>query len=119
MQGLASEEQRTIRVSGTRGELSGVLHSGVIEVSRHGVFGDQRHEMGGSPLGHFGGDGGLLDHLTEVVQRGAGGEVRASGRVSLESHLIGFAAEEARVSGSVIEMKGFRKEARRSARETR
>jgi predicted dehydrogenase len=118
MQGLASEEQRTIRASGTRGELSGVLHSGVIEVSRHGVFGNQRHEVGGSPLGHFGGDGGLLDHLTEVVQRQAGGEVRASGRVSLESHLIGFAAEEARLSGSVIEMGGFRTEARRAARRT-
>jgi predicted dehydrogenase len=48
VQGLASEEQRTIRASGTRGELSGVLHSGVIEVSRHGVFGNQRHEVGGS-----------------------------------------------------------------------
>ena len=118
MQGLASEEQRTIRASGTRGELSGVLHSGVIEVSRHGVLGNQRYEVGGSALGHFGGDGGLLDHLTQVVSRQALGEVRASGRVSLESHLIGFAAEEARLSGSVIEMEEFRKRARRAARET-
>jgi predicted dehydrogenase len=118
MQGLGSEEERTIRASGTRGELSGVLHSGVIEVSRHGVLGTQRYEVGGSALGHFGGDGGLLDHLTEVVSRQAVGEVRASGRVSLESHLIGFAAEEARLSGSVIEMEKFRKRARRAARET-
>jgi predicted dehydrogenase len=114
--GLASEEERTIRASGTRGELSGSLHAGVIEVSRHGVLGRERHEMGGSALGHFGGDEGLLDHFTEVVQRRAGGEVRASGRVSLESHLIGFAAEEARLSGSVIEMEAFRKKARRAAR---
>jgi hypothetical protein len=119
VQGLASDEERTIRVSGSRGELSGVLQSGVIEVSRHGVFGSERHEMGGSPLGHFGGDGGLLDHLTEVVEQQAGGEVRTSGRVSLESHLIGFAAEEARLSGSVIEMGRFREEARRAARALR
>ena len=116
MQGLGSEEERTIRISGTRGELSGVLQSGVIEVSRHGVLGNERHEMGGSALGHFGGDGGLLDHFTEVLERAGGGEVRASGRVSLESHLMGFAAEEARLSGSVIEMARFRKEARRAAR---
>ena len=115
VQGLASEEERTIRISGSRGELSGALHSGVIEVSRHGVLGSERHEMGGSALGHFGGDGGLLDHLTEVVEQQGGGEVRTSGRVSLESHLIGFAAEEARLSGSVIEMGRFREEARRAA----
>jgi predicted dehydrogenase len=116
VQGLGSEEERTVRLSGTRGELSGVLQSGVIEVSRHGVLGSERHEMGGSALGHYGGDGGLLDHLTEVVERQAGGEIRASGRVSLESHLLGFAAEEARLSGAVVEMERFRIEARRAAR---
>jgi predicted dehydrogenase len=115
VQGLASEEERTIRISGSRGELSGALHSGVIEVSRHGVFGSERHEMGGSLLGHFGGDEGLLDHLTEVMEQQAGGEVRTSGRVSLESHLLGFAAEEARLSGSVIEMGRFREGAQRAA----
>jgi predicted dehydrogenase len=119
MQGLGSVEKRTVRISGTRGELFGVLQSGAIEVSRHGVFGSERHEMGGSELGHFGGDGGLLDHFSEVLARGAAGEVRASGRVSLESHLLGFAAERARLSGSVIEMEGFREEARRDAREAR
>ncbi len=115
VQGLASEEERTVRISGSRGELSGVLHSGVIEVSRHGVLGVECHEMGGSALGHFGGDGGLLDHLTQVMAEPAVGEVRTSGRISLESHLIGFAAEEARLSGSVIDMGRFREEARRAA----
>ena len=91
----------------------------MIEVSRHGVLGNQRHEMGGSALGHFGGDGGLLDHFSEVLERRAAGEIRASGRVSLESHLMGFAAERARLSGSVIEMAGFREEARRAARKAR
>jgi predicted dehydrogenase len=117
VQGLGSEEERTIRLSGTRGELTGVLQSGVIEVSRHGVLGKQRHELGGSVLGHYGGDGGLLDHFSRVMQRRAAGEIQASGRVSLESHLIGFAAEQARLSGSVIEMAEFRKEARRAARQ--
>jgi predicted dehydrogenase len=119
VQGLGSEEERTIRLSGTRGELSGSLHSGLIEVSRHGVFGDERHEVGGSALGHFGGDGGLLDHFSEVLQRRAAGEIRASGRVSLESHLLGFAAEQARLSSSVVEMASFREEARRASREAR
>jgi predicted dehydrogenase len=115
--GLGSEEERTIRLSGTRGELSGVLQSGVIEVSRHGVLGNERYEMGGAALGHYGGDDGLLDHFSGVLERRAAGEIRASGRVSLESHLMGFAAEQARLSGSVVEMADFRKQARRAARE--
>jgi predicted dehydrogenase len=108
LHGLASVEQRTLRISGTRGELRGVLHDGVIEVSRHGELGVERHRLEGSVIDHFGGDVGLLDHFLDVVERGAAGEVRASGRVALESHLLGFAAEEARLSGRVVEMAAFR-----------
>ena len=39
LHGFANEERRTVRVSGTRGEIRGVLHDGVIEVSRIGVLG--------------------------------------------------------------------------------
>jgi len=108
--GLASEERRTLRITGTRGELRGVLHTGEIEVTRHGVFGVERHELGGSPLGHFGGDPGLLEHFTEVVRQGRPERVRASGRTALESHLIGFAAEAARESGCAVEMEAYRRE---------
>jgi hypothetical protein len=42
--------------------------------------------------------------------------VRASGRTSLESHLLGFAAERARLEGRVVEMADFRAEVERAAR---
>jgi predicted dehydrogenase len=111
--GLASEERRTIRVSGTRGELRGVLHEGLIETSRHGRFGWERHALPeASPFGHFGGDPGLLDHFTDAVARGDAGAIRASGRSALESHWMGFAAEESRSRGSVVEMAAVRAAAR-------
>jgi predicted dehydrogenase len=113
--GLASVERRTIRVTGTEGELRGVLQDGVIELSRHGSLDVERFEARRDTIGHYGGDGGLLHHFTDVLSRGAGAEVRASGRVSLESHLIGFAAEEARVSGRVVEMAAFRDGVRTAA----
>jgi len=113
--GAASEEKRTIRVSGTRGELRGVLHDGVIEVSRHGRLGVERIETKGGVLDHFGGDEGLLVHFTDVVARGARDEARTSGRVSLESHLLGFAAERARESGAVVDLAKFRSEVARAA----
>jgi predicted dehydrogenase len=109
--GTASEEKRTIRASGTRGELRGVLHDGLIELTRHGQLGTERIETK-SPgvLGHFGGDEGLVAHFVDVVGRNAQAESRTSGRVSLESHLLGFAAERARESGAVVDLPAFRRE---------
>jgi predicted dehydrogenase len=110
LDGHASHELRTIQVGGSRGELRGALQQGWVEVCRHGELAPRRIELPGSAIGHYGGDVGLLDHFTDVVSRGAASEVRASGRVSLESHLIGFAAEQARREGRVVEMDAFRAE---------
>jgi predicted dehydrogenase len=110
--GLASEEKRTVRLTGTRGELRGVLHDGVIEVSRHGKFGLERHTVGEgeSAVGHFGGDEGLIEHFAAVAGGSAGEGLRTSGEVSLASHLLGFAAERARVTGTVVDLADFRRE---------
>jgi predicted dehydrogenase len=108
LHGHATHETRTIRATGTLGELRGILHEGRIEVTRHGSFEVERYEATTDPIGHYGGDGGLLDHFTEVASRGASSEVRTSGRIALESHLLGFAAEAARASGRVVRMSDFR-----------
>jgi predicted dehydrogenase len=113
--GTASEELRTVRVSGSDGELRGVLQRGVIELSRHGSTEREEIRIDDSPFGHSGGDQSLLDHFCEVVAADAPDRVRASGRVALESHLLGFAAERARLEGRVIEMQPYRNEVRRTA----
>jgi hypothetical protein len=115
MHGHASRETRTIRITGTRGELRGVLQDGVLEVTRHGSFQVERVRIEASPLGHSGGDEGLLAHFTDAVARGAGSELLASGRASLESHFIGFAAERARETGRVVEVEEVRVAARARA----
>lgn len=108
LQGLATHERRTIRVSGTRGELRGVFQDGQIEITRHGSLERETLRIEAPLDGHSGGDHGLLSHFTDLLRRRAYAEVRASGRVSLESHLLGFAAEEARLRGTVIEMPEYR-----------
>lgn len=111
LHGLAAREQRTIRVTGTRGELRGLLDGGVIEVSHPGVIGVEHHEVGRGVLGHFGGDEGLMAHFSALVAGGRRDAVRASGRSALGSHLIGFAAERARETGAVVDVEAFRAEA--------
>jgi predicted dehydrogenase len=106
--GTGSRERRTVRLSGSAGELRGVLQDGLIEVTRHGAREREEIRIEASPFGHSGGDQGLLDHFCDVVSRGAQGEVRASGRVALESHLLGFAAEQARRERKVVDMNAYR-----------
>ena len=110
--GHASQETRTIRVTGTEGELRGRLHDGRIEITRHGRLESERIELEGSPLGHYGGDDGLVAHFVDLVEGADSSlaESRTSGRISLESHLLGFAAERARERGEVVDLEGFREE---------
>ena len=105
LHGLAANEQRTIRVTGTRGELRGLLDGGEIEVSRAGALGVERFEIEGSGVRPLrGGDPGLMAHFSDLLQSGSRA-VRASGRAALESHLIGFAAEQAREQRQVVDMR--------------
>jgi predicted dehydrogenase len=111
MQGLGTHETRTIRATGSLGELRGELREGVgvLEVNRHGSLEVEQIELTQSGAGHFGGDLGLLDHFVDVVRRVAPEEVRTSGRVSLESHLLGFAAEQSRLGGEAVELGPLRR----------
>ena len=87
-----------------------MLERGEIELFRHGSLESERERIAGSPLGHFGGDVGLVAHFVDVVRRNASQEVRASGREALEGHLLGFAAERAREQGRVVELAAYRRE---------
>jgi predicted dehydrogenase len=115
MHGFAAVASRTIRVSGTLGELRGCFEKGEIEVHRHGELSPERIEVPFTPFGHGGGDEGLLRHFVDVIRRNARDDVFASGRVTLESHLMGFAAERSRLEGQAVDMATFRSEISRSA----
>ncbi len=100
--GFSSRPERTIRIQGTRAELRGVFEQGQIEILRYGQLEPERIQTFASVIGHGGGDFGLLDHFTDVASREAVGEVLASGQAALESHRLGFAAEQARKEGRTL-----------------
>ena len=58
--------------------------------------------------GHGGGDVGLISDFIDAVQLGKL-DAKTSGRVSLESHLMAFAAEESRLSGQPVDMEQYRR----------
>ena len=102
--GFSSRPERTIRVQGTRAEIRGVFDQGRLEVLDYGKIEPEPIEVFASPVGHGGGDEGLLDHFTDVASRDAIDDVLASGRSALESHRLGFEADRARLEGTIIRL---------------
>jgi predicted dehydrogenase len=108
MQGASHVEGRTVRVDGTRATLLANESRGEIELHDHGAGSVERLTTPRVVGGHSGGDDGLMRAFTAAV-RGERAGVRTSAREAVESHLMAFAAEHARMDGGTVEMDAFRR----------
>lgn len=107
MHGHSHVEHRTTRIEGTRGLLLAEFGSGGswIEVREHRSDRHTRINTTAIDLnGHGGGDFALVSAFIESL-RGQGEAARTTARQSLASHLIAFAAEQSRLTGSVVSLK--------------
>ncbi len=107
MNGHAARESRTARYHGTRG--SAVAHFGPdprIEFSDHRSGTTERIPVEVSRLGHGGGDTGLIESFLDSLE--SPGPTRTRSGTWYESHLLAFAAEQARLTGEVLDMDRFR-----------
>ncbi len=114
MHGHSNEEHRSMRYDGTRATLR-ARFGNPSEIVLHPHGGAPRtipipQAQGG---GHGGGDWGTFRAFLQVLR----GETAplTDVRTSLESHLLAFAAEEARLTHGVVEMAEFRARAERLA----
>jgi predicted dehydrogenase len=64
------------------------------------------HPAGDS--GHGGGDSGLMAAFVQALQTGGETAALTTARISLESHLMAFAAEDARLGSQVVRMADYR-----------
>lgn len=107
MHGHSHEEERTIRIDGTRGTIRAVFgRRQVIDVVDHVGGAPQSVPFDTAATGHGGGDAGVVRAFLEAVTGGSSSATTLS--ESVESHLLAFAAEQARVSGSIVDMAEFR-----------
>jgi predicted dehydrogenase len=120
MHGHAHEEARTMRYDGTRATLRGKFSYGIndsIEVHDHLTGRIERIDPQAGGSGHGGGDAGVMAAFVKVlreprlVSNPAGSAAFTTSRESLESHLMAFAAEEARLNSSIVPMDSFRRHA--------
>jgi predicted dehydrogenase len=112
MHGHSHEENRTMRYDGTRATLRGRFGYGfgdTIEIHDHLSGQVEEVEIGAGASGHGGGDEGIMAAFVQALRNP--GEAMTTARESLESHLMAFAAEEARVDGSILSMADYRRRA--------
>ena len=108
MQGHSAVEERVTVVQGSHGSISariGIAKSR-IELFDHAMGTRQEFDTTGGRLdGHGGSDLTLVEAFVAAVEKG---DISDHGDEALESHLLAFAAEQARVSGQWVEMQPYR-----------
>lgn len=104
MTGLSADFSRQLKIFGTKGQIEADMGTKEIVLHR---FGEEKQtvpiDMGGEASGHGGGDYGIMHDFISVLRNG--GQSRTSAAVSLQSHLICFAAERSRKENIVVEIK--------------
>lgn len=100
---------RTIRITGTQGEIEGNLEENRLTVRRFG----QKEEIisldgsGSEFAGHGGGDAGLASRFCDLIASGGSGALTGID-ASVESHVMALAAEASRLrGGETIDLKEF------------
>ncbi len=119
MNGQGDEECRTMRYDGTKATLYGKFSSlgNTIQIHHH-LTGqienikvvDRDHS------GHGGGDFGIVRSFVNAIN-GTPDDSITTARESLESHLLAFAAEEARHKKTLINMDDYRQRVEQEARD--
>ena len=106
MTAFSQDCHRTIAVHGTKGEAYGDVEEAVLHVNRYGgtretidvnkFFNEDGVDLSG---GHGGGDYYLLKDFIDYITVDSPSVTRTTIEDSLESHIIGFKAEESRLCG--------------------
>ncbi|MCG3217049.1 MAG: Gfo/Idh/MocA family oxidoreductase [Candidatus Heimdallarchaeota archaeon] len=110
MHGFSYEEGRTIRIDGTRGTIIGdFLFSGdTIRLMDAYTGKEEIIRKTGIISGHSGGDDRLMNAFLQTVKMRSQQEILTDARSALESHLMAFAADKARLENTVVDMEKIR-----------
>lgn len=111
MCGFTREQTRIVQIMGTKGEIRGKMDENEISVFDFLTKQEKVTKLPTTMSGHGGGDEGIVSDFLSAVRKEPGAATSSSAAVSLESHLLAFAAEASRVeAGKVIEIDQFYQE---------
>ena len=110
MQGQGNYEGRSMRWDGTRATLYGKFTEGGNKITIHDHLTGEVEDVpiiARDESGHGGGDYGIVRSFLNAVN-GIPDDSVTTARESLESHLMAFAAEESRLTHTVVDMADYR-----------
>lgn len=111
MHGHSPHEHRSLRYDGTRATIRGVFgRRQHLEIGRHRDGSFREVPVAAQDGGHGGGDDGIMRAFVDSLSSGTPGPTDAWD--ALESHLLAFSAEHARVTQEIVNMYEIRKMAR-------
>jgi predicted dehydrogenase len=105
---------RSIRIIGTKGELNSHIEKPEISIDRfqQGIYKAhvrENHYPDIATGSHGGGDFGAINNFLRCYSENDFDSIYKSLDIAVEGHLLAFAAEEARVTSSVVNMENFKK----------
>lgn len=107
MHGHSAEESRTMRYDGTRATLRARFGANsAIEVTDHASAVTEAIPIAAPSGGHGGGDPGLIEAFLQAIRTRT--QPLTAAADSLESHVLAFAAERARLSGRAVDVNALR-----------
>ncbi len=99
---------RSVKIMGSKGEIRALMEKNEIEILDFETENKNVISVSRSASGHGGGDFGIISDFVTFVREHKT-ESLTSGRKSLESHIMAFAAEESRLRHQVINLTEFAK----------
>ncbi len=106
---------RTIKLMGTKAEIRGTLEGNEIEIRDFNTGNVEVILLAESRYGHSGGDYGIMHDFVRILRdskdqdSGEPAEGLTSAGISVQSHMMAFAAEKSRLDKRVIDLKEFYK----------
>jgi predicted dehydrogenase len=108
---FTDDVSRTIKLMGTKGEIRGKVNRDKSELEVIDFSSRTQKvitlQSEGGPQGHGGGDFGVMRNFVNMVRTNDQYHGLTSAAISVQSHLMAFAAEEARLTKTVVSLPEF------------
>jgi len=111
MSAFTNKSGRVTRIWGTKGSLIADMEEGSIRIEYFGQSDVEHIQTTINKEGHGGGDYNIMKELVSSLQKGDADALASSASVSVQSHLMAYAAEFSRLNnGLSIDLKKFKEE---------